>query len=135
MTMTINTTCQIPIWYLVIGILWSTYQGIRGAIEHRLNYNARLSDESSQPEKKKKIIRWKGWEKWVVLYIHDFAFRFICTISGFLALFIAYSLTFNQLNSNNSESPVLIAFLFLIGIIGIGGQLHYVILLGKLPQY
>ena len=29
---------QIPFWYIIlIGIIWSMYQGVRGAIEHRLN--------------------------------------------------------------------------------------------------
>lgn len=124
---------QIPCWYILIGIIWSIYQGVRGAIEHRLNYEAQFYNDSNQNSKIQKP-KWKRWEKWVILYVHDFAFRFICTISGFVALYLAYTLAGDKMQGITSGASVLIVFLFLIGIIGIGGQLHYVILMGKLPK-
>jgi len=124
-----NLLNQIPNWYIIIGIIWSTYQGVRGIIEHRLNYEHQLFISENQTVKTFK--EWKSWEKWFILYVHDFVFRFICTISGFTALFLAYSLTFTEMKCIIPDSPGLITFLFLIGIIGVGGQLHYVILLGK----
>jgi len=127
-----ETLCQIPNWYILIGIVWSTYQGVRGAIEHRLNY-ANQIQQSNQTEKR--LTKWKPWEKWMILYIHDFSFRFICTISGFISLYFAYSLSKDMISSLTTGSSVFIAFLFLIGVIGVGGQLHYVILMGKLPKY
>jgi len=131
--MIIDSLNQIPCWYILIGIIWSIYQGVRGAIEHRLNYEARFYNDSNQNNKIQKPM-WKRWEKWVVLYVHDFVFRFICTISGFVALYLAYYLAGDKMQGITSGSSVLIVFLFLIGIIGVGGQLHYVILMGKLPK-
>ena len=127
-----KTLCQIPNWYIIIAILWSTYQGIRGAIEHRLNYENRLSQAKNANTP---INKWKPWEKWTILYIHDFAFRFICTISGFVSLYFAVDLSKGKIDDLSTGSFVFLAFLYLIGVIGIGGQLHYVILMGKLPKY
>lgn len=124
---------QIPCWYIIAGILWSIYQGVRGAIEYRLNYDAQFYKDANQNNKFQKPF-WKRWEKWVVLYVHDFVFRFVCTISGFVALYLAYTLAGDNMQGITSGSSVLIVFLFLIGIIGIGGQLHYIILMGKLPK-
>ena len=114
---------QIPIWYVIIAILWSTYQGIRGIIEHNRGYKDRKQS-------------WNTLEKWVILFVHDFVFRFICTISGFVALYLIYILYWDKDTIQNltAGSSVFIVFLTLIGIIGIGGQLHYIILMGKWPK-
>lgn len=137
-----NTFDQVPVWYLIVGIIWSTYQGFRGAVENRFNYETQLANQneskgqnSSQGNQKNAKKVWKCWGKWVILYIHDFAFRFICTIAGFVALFLVYHMTIGNNCHPETISEVLIAFLSIIGIIGVGGQLHYVILLGKLPKY
>jgi hypothetical protein len=107
--------------YLVIAVIWSAYQGFRGAVEQRLG-NAGA--------------KWKGWERWVVLYVHDFAFRFICTAAGFVALYAVYWLVggLAQLASLSAATATLVGFLFIVGVIGVGGQLHYVVLLGKVPK-
>lgn len=113
--------CQIPCWYILVGLAWSFYQGVRGAIEHCHDNNLRNY--------------WtKTWQKWFILYIHDFVFRFICSIAGFVSLYLAFILAGNITNllTLTTGTSVLISFLFLIGIIGVGGQLHTVILMGKL---
>lgn len=129
-----NTLDQIPIWYILVGIIWSSYQGFRGTVEHRLYHESQIQNNTQNIQKNVKE-DWKSWEKWVVLYIHDFVFRFVCTIAGFISLYFAYQMIFGKNCCANSVSEVLIAFLSIIGIIGVGGQLHYVILLGKLPKY
>ena len=103
--------------FIVVGLLWSAYQGLRGATETRLN-NA------------KSVGYWKPWERWVVLYVHDFAFRFVCTAAGFLALFAAHLALEGE---PDTGSLAFAGLAFLVGIVGVGGQLHYVILLGKVP--
>jgi len=116
-----NSSCQLPIWfYISLALIWSTYQGVRGAVEQRLTHEN----------------NWKRWEKWIVLYIHDFAFRFICTLAGCIALYLAFILVGDSAHMQNlsAGTSVFIAFLFLIGVIGIGGQLHYVIIMGKVPK-
>jgi len=80
--------------------------------------------------------QWKLWEKVMILYIHDFVFRFVCTIAGFLALYVSYHLLLKapHIFELSAGTALLLVFSFLIGIIGVGGQLHYVILMGKWPS-
>ena len=110
---------QLPCWYIIVGIIWSCYQGYRGIVETR-HYNKD---------------NWTSlWERMVVLYIHDFAFRFVCTIAGFFALYVSYILISNasDMYGLSSGTSWLLLFSFLIGVIGVGGQLHFVIIMGKL---
>jgi hypothetical protein len=109
-------------WYFAFGVAWSLFQGVRGVVEARL-CNPHAS-------------AWKPWERILVLYIHDFAFRFICTLAGFLALYMSIVL-FNEIDPETELSTgdsLLLVLLFLIGVIGAGGQLHYVMLMGKRPS-
>ena len=101
---------------------WSIFQGARGVVETRL--------ENPQAG------AWKPWERIVVLYIHDFALRFICTMAGFLSLYMAVIL-FNEIIPDGELSAgdsLLLLFLFLIRVIGVAGQLHSVVLVGKRPS-
>lgn len=113
---------QPQFWYFAFGILWSVFQGVRGVVETRL----------SNPQ----ASAWKRWERVVVLYVHDFAFRFVCTIAGFVSLYMSVVL-FNEISPDSELSTgdsLLMLLLFLVGVVGVGGQLHYVILLGKRPS-
>lgn len=113
---------QMPCWYVIIAGLLSLYQGCRGVVEQRRNYLDNLAGK-----------KWKTWEKIVILYVHDFIFRLVCTMAGFVALYVSYILAKGIFNLSLSAS-VLLAFSFLIGVIGVGGQLHYVILMGRWPK-
>ncbi len=109
-------------WYFAMGTVWSIFQGVRGVVETRLD-NPQAG-------------AWKPWERIVVLYIHDFALRFICTMAGFLSLYMAVIL-FNEIIPDGELSAgdsLLLLFLFLIGVTGVVGQLHSVILIGKRPS-
>ena|ERR1035437_1705608 len=63
-------------------------------------------------------------------------FYFITTLLGFVALFFAYYILFNTCNLNNISggTATLIIFAILYGIIGITGQLPYLIEKGELPK-
>jgi hypothetical protein len=111
---------QLPWSYLLCGLVWSLYQGVRGIVEQRRAYK----DREKQT--------WDQWERVMILYIHDFAFRFVCTAAGFVALYVSYFLA-KDLTALTTGSSLLLILSFLIGIIGVGGQLHYVILLGTVP--
>jgi hypothetical protein len=114
--------------YVAVGLLWSAYQGGRGVVETRLANTGRPGVAAEN---------WKPWERLVVLYIHDFAFRFVCTAAGFVALCAAY-VTLGPDKSHLLAAPAsalaFASFAFLVGVIGVGGQLHYVILFGKWPK-
>jgi hypothetical protein len=117
---------QLPCWYVLSGLVWSTYQGFRGIVEQRRAYK----DRNEQDRK------WSRSERVIILYIHDFAFRFICTTAGFLALYVAYFLAKGLAYDTElaTGSSLLLTLSFLIGVIGVGGQLHYVILMGRWPS-
>ena len=109
-----------PPWIVVVGLVWCSYQGVRGIVETRMN----------NPGQK-----WKPWKRLVVLDIHDFAFRFTCTAAGFISIRFASALAsrINELAEPSVGQAVLLGTSFVIGVVGIGGQLHFLILLGKIP--
>ena len=110
--------------YTVVAFIWSMYQGARGVDEQRLHAGEPWFDKMT----------WK--RRFFLLYLHDFAFRFICTAAGFLALAIGKyyaEVRMGVAELTGGDATLLIAC-FLIGVVGVGGQLHYVILLGKVPS-
>jgi len=110
----------VPCWYIVLGLVWATYQGVRGIVETRFNNRSNGM-----------VL----WQKVLVLDIHDFAFRFICTLAGFVGLFVTYRIGHGaDLQQLSVSSAAVLSASFLVGIMGVGGQLHYVILLGNLPS-
>jgi len=116
---------EMPPWYLGVAILWSACQGYRGTQEHKLSNAGKKDDEG-------KLQKWQ--DRWIILYLHDFVFRSVCTMGGFIALFVAYRLMTNiDINELPAGGSLLLIFLFFVGVIGVGGQLHYIILFNKFP--
>lgn len=107
-----------PCWYPLIAWLWSIYQGTRAVVEQH-HSNASKMDHPL--------------ERWIILYVHDFAFRFICTMAGFIALYACYVVATSGLDwtALSTGTGTFLVGSFIVGVIGVGGQLHYVILLGK----
>lgn len=109
-----------PFWYTVVALLWSGYQGARGIVETRIANADRIE-------------KWPLWQKLIVLDIHDFAFRFVCTLAGFLSLIVSFRVASSAANDVSAGAVALLASSFLIGVVGVGGQLHYLLLFGKFP--
>ncbi len=126
---------EAPFCYVVIALFWSFYQGYRGAVEHKLFYNQKTYVEATKEWRDSRSPDWTCCQQFIVLYLHDFVFRFVCTMAGFVSLYFAYYLlnTFEvkDLVQLSAGSSALIASAFIVGVIGVGGQLHHVILLGK----
>jgi hypothetical protein len=115
-----------PCWYLYVALAWSAYQGFRGAVEQDW-----LNDYRARAKPPAKIA--ECWKRWVILYIHDFVFRFVCTMAGFESLYACYLISDSIKDWKELSAGIgaLLAASFIVGVIGVGGQLHYVILLGK----
>jgi hypothetical protein len=110
----------IPSWYVVIALVWAAYQGIRGIVETRFNNRGN---------------ELKQWQKVIVFDIHDFAFRFVCTVAGFVSLYTAYNLMREvDIRNISPGAAVVLGLSFLIGVMGVGGQLHFAVLMGRLPS-
>ncbi len=117
---------KMPWWYLLLALLISLYYGIRGIIEHSVLH---LQGKSyiSNIDKAKRII---------ILYIQDFLFKFITAMSGFVALFIAGCIfpSMAEINDISVGKALLLIFLFVWGVIGVGGYLTLLIATGKFPH-
>ena len=119
---------NIPSWYLLTTLVISCYHGYRGFMLQWI-----LTENQNQATELKR--KWKTWEKVSVRCIEDMFFHFICSLSGFLTLFVANGLydIFVQQKTIDAGASVLLTFSFLIGVIGISGQLPHIIQLGKIP--
>jgi len=120
--------CNVPWWYWLLAVVWSGCQGARGVVEQRHQQN---STEKADPNRKMTTR-----ERVVILYAHDFAFRFVCTFAGFVALCFAWSVGSGIDDPAALEATTATALVvaFFVAVVGVGGQFHYLILLGKWPK-
>lgn len=111
-----------PCWYFCLALLWSLYQGFRGAVEQ--DWWNDLRKESGT--------KLDGWKRVIILYVHDFAYRGVCTLAGFCSLYACYAIAFSlhDWKEMPAATGTLLAGSFIVGVIGVGGQLHNVLLLG-----
>ena len=118
---------KIPLWYWILALSISTYYGIRGIMEFRILYK----QWPSYVNRESSLI-----ERIMILYIQDFLFKFITTMSGFMALFVACYIfpSTTEIKEIGSGNALVLIFLFIWGIIGIGGYLTHLIATGKFPQ-
>lgn len=118
-----------PCLYLLGAIVWSTYQGARGVWETRINAGDWI--------KKIQSPQWQRFGRFFLLDLHDFVFRFVCTMAGFTTLLIAWRLA-EAVDSRavnlDAGTATLLSLTFLVGVIGVGGQLHFVVLLARVPK-
>jgi hypothetical protein len=116
----VDIVLKMPWWYLVILILFSLYYAIRGIMEKKIAY------AESPLSQREKVIQ---------VYIQEFLFKVVFTVSGFLALFIAnYIFSFTgSVSDIGAGTAILLIFLILWGITGISGYLTFLIVSGKFP--
>ena len=112
-----------PCWYFDVALLWASFQGVRGAIEQQW-----INDNRAAPQKL------TGYRLWVIAYLHDVGYRFVCTMAGFIALYACYAII-SELKVTEVTPGVaaLLAAAFLVAVLGVGGQLHYFLYTGKIP--
>jgi len=118
----VDILVKMPLWYVLILIIFSLYYAIRGIMDLKVTIR-----ESGKELSKT--------EKWIIHYVQEFLFKFIVTISSFMALFTA-NYIFSSLKSVNdvgAGTAVLLIFLIVWGICGVSGYLTLLIVLGRLP--
>jgi predicted PurR-regulated permease PerM len=80
--------------------------------------------------------QWQTWEVVLVRYVQDFIFHVVCALAGFLGLFfsVAALQEFKALAEVPAGAAVLIVFSFLLGLVGVCGQLPFLLLEGRFPK-
>jgi hypothetical protein len=116
---------QIPIWYIAIAVVFSIYYGWRGG---RANYLVAVGQKKDTG--KEGIFKYLTEKQIFRIYsLHDFIFHFLCSISGFLALYILSQCRVIK----STEDSIFIIFLSLYSIVGITDTLPQLLPLGKFP--
>ena len=135
----IDTIMEVPWLYILLIILLSWFYAFREVRERKM----RLSNDAKENARKiakenhtdKDAIKYakEYGNKFVIFYVRDFLSQFICTISSFVALFIANNI-FSKIESFKDISAgtaILLIFLIILGITGASGYLQYLIVSGK----
>jgi hypothetical protein len=128
----------IPWCYIVVTVLVSLYHGYRGYVNQRTtaqghqNLTERTPPQSGIPDK----WYWSPAEVLVVRCLYDALFYAFCSVAGFAALWLAgYVLnTIPDLRDIPGGTSAFLVFLVVLGLLGVSGQLSYLIQLGKLPR-
>lgn len=123
---------DIPCWYLAAALVITAYQSYRGFMFQWIFAKERENGGSSASEPQR---TWTRTQKIVLLSSADCWFYLVTTLSGFIALFMAYHLL-NKIQSITEVSTgvvTLLIFLVVYGVLGVAAQLPYLIQQGKFP--
>ena len=124
--MVLDMIAVMPRWYWLIASVLTLFHIIRGTFKERSRIRA-LPKDAPKPTK---------LEKWLVHYFQDGLFRGICSVAGFCALafgiFLANSFT-HPIQVSAGAAALIIAS-FLIGLVGVTGNLPILLLTGRLPD-
>lgn len=112
-------------WYIFIAIVTSLYYGSRGPLIQNHNQKGR--------DKKK---NWSGFGLVYVLCIQDFFFNFVCSLAGFISLYLLCVMvpSLGDISKIAAGTGILMVFLALIAISGISGQLPSMLARGRFPK-
>lgn len=143
--------------YWLIALLFSIYQGVRGAIaqlqsceQQKINFLIENQSINANPnlleghkpalmdEQKKKFVIYAktNFQIWWLRAIPYSIFYFITTFSGFIALFFVYYVIANicDIKDISGGTAALLIFSVLFGLLGVAGQLPNLLEQGKFPR-
>lgn len=145
------------LWFWLIALLYSIFQGVRGAIFQKqlseiqkidllienqsINANPNLITGAKpalmdEQEKKFVIYAKTNCQIWWLRAIPYYIFYFVTTFSGFIALFFVYYVLANICNIKDISggTAALLIFSVLFGLLGVTGQLPNLLEQGKFPR-
>jgi hypothetical protein len=128
----------IPWWYIALAAAWSLYHGYRGYVLQYVTVQSQRKLTEREPSQAGTPDQW-FWspiEVTVVRTGYDALFYGFCSVVGFAALWLA-GYVFNSVQDIHDipgGTSALLVFLVVWGLVGVSGQLPYLILLGKLPK-
>ncbi len=124
--MSIPNLTQIPSWYIIVAAIFSLYYGWRGG---HANYSmlAGIKDDKNVVNIQ---VRYLSKTKIFLIYsLHDFISHVLCSLSGFLALYILSQC----LVIKTTADSIFVVFLSLYSIVGITDLLPQLLPQGKFP--
>ncbi len=127
---------DVPYWYLILAIALSAYQGYRGFKFQWIFAKEKKNQESAAAtDQQKEQITWTLPQKISLLCIADMFFYLITTLLGFIALFLSYNVLsqIQSLTEAGAGLSALLIFFIVFGVLGVSGQLPYLIQQGKFP--
>jgi hypothetical protein len=129
---------DIPLEFILVGLIVSVYHGYRGYVLQRWTEQTQKHESGQTAKSKSTNFVWfmSKTETVVVRYVYDFLFYSFCSIVGFAALWLAISIVDVLPSIHDISGAVggLLAFLVVLAVLGIGGILPSVIQLGKFPK-
>ena len=129
---------ELPCWYMLVAVGVSIYHGYRGFVVQRVTVQAQKHELETQARASGGIPNWH-WSRLdtiFVRYVYDTLFYFFCSLAGFVALWLAAGIYNASPTAHDipTGTSALLVFLFLLGLLGIVGQLPHVIQLGKISK-
>ena len=124
--MNIPDLTKMPIWYIIVASIFSLYYGWRGG---HANYRllTGIKDDKNVVDIQ---VRYLSKTKIFLIYsLHDFISHVLCSLSGFLALYILSEC----LIIKTTADSIFVVFLSLYSIIGITDLLPQLLPQGKFP--
>jgi hypothetical protein len=124
--------------FVVLAVLVSAYHGYRGYVLQRVTAQSQQNVFERQPPTPGIPDRWfwSDREVKVVRTGYDALFYDFCSVVGFAALWLASFLLNTMPNLHNipGGTSAFLVFLVVLGLLGVSGQLPYLIQLGKVPK-
>ena len=129
--------CDVPGWYLILALIIASYQGYRGFMFQWLLAPEATFSESQEEKDRKATVnqpKWTRKQKVLLLCIADTILYSISALFGFFSLFLSYHVLNHVLSLANISAGLsaLLIFLIVFGVLGVCGQLPYLIQQGKL---
>jgi hypothetical protein len=120
----------IPWWFIAVGLAISAYHTCRGYILQCAFAHYQQSKGDNQ------FATWSRRKTTLIRCIYDGFFYCVCSVAGFAALWLAAYIvnTLPTIQDIPSGTSAFLVFLIVLGLLGVSGQLPYLIQLGKVPK-
>lgn len=122
---------SMPLWYDVLLLSASAYQAWRGW-RFQAIFTEDQNRKAERSESKEHL--WTKAEKYLLRCLADALFYFVCCSSGFIALFVLWTISadLQPVNQISAGAAAVLVSLTVYGVLGVSGQLPHLLLQGKL---
>jgi hypothetical protein len=125
----VNFLISHPYWFWIVAIIWSVIQGYAGNYYGLYIYKSAYERNGSPRPRLKPCVQFFAYR------LPHILFYFVCSMSGFVALYLAYLVSVRICNWSEVASgtgAILIA-LAVFSVLGVSGALPRILYLGNRP--